>query len=243
MIQKLIDLILIKGAFLTFLRTKIFSLASYKMVKRMKRSGVSPKTIIDIGANKGQFSSLSNHILNPNKIIAIEANPDLEECLHKNLSNINSKTILITGVGNYDGELPFNFNLDSQVSSFLKIGQDRLEAYPNNKNIETRNIKIAKLDSIIDTSNIEEPILLKIDVQGFEKEVIEGSINVLKRVRWVLLEISFLNLYNGEPNFIEMLDTLKNLGFYFKGPMNFHESPDGSSIIEMDALFIKDKSI
>ena len=37
-----------------------------------------------------------------------------------------NKTILISGIGNYDGEMPFNFNSDSQVSSFLKIGKDRL---------------------------------------------------------------------------------------------------------------------
>jgi FkbM family methyltransferase len=243
MIQKLLDLIFIKGALMAFFKTKIFSLSSYKMMKRMKKIGVSPKTIIDIGANKGQFSNLADYILNPNKIIAIEANPNLEEDLNKNLLHIKNKTILISGIGNYEGELPFNFNLDSQVSSFLEVGPDRLEAFPDDKNIEIRNIPIAKLDSLIQISNIDEPILLKIDVQGFEKEVIEGAINVLKSVRWILIETSFLNLYNGEPNFVEMLDILKSLGFHFKGPMNFHESPDKFNIIEMDALFVKNESI
>ena len=199
--------------------------------------------VIDIGANKGQFSILADYILNPNNIIAIEANPDLEKDLYRNLSNIENKTILISGIGNYDGEMPFNFNSVSQVSSFLKIGIDRLEAFPNDKNVEIRNIQISKLDSLINKFDKEEPVLLKIDVQGFEKEVIEGATNVLKKVKWILLETSFLDLYKGEPKFLEILDILRNLGFNFIGPMNFHENPDRSNIIEMDALFVKENSV
>ena len=96
MIHKLLDLISIDGAFISFIKTKKFSLASYKMIRRMKKSGVYPKTVIDIGANKGQFSILANYLLNPNNIIAIEANPDLEKDLYKNLLNIENKTIFIS---------------------------------------------------------------------------------------------------------------------------------------------------
>ena len=88
MIHKLLDLISIDGAFISFIKTKKFSLASYKMIRRLKKKGVCPQTVIDIGANKGQFSILANYILNPSNIIAIEANPDLEKDLYRNLSNI-----------------------------------------------------------------------------------------------------------------------------------------------------------
>jgi FkbM family methyltransferase len=240
MLNKILELVSIKGALLTRINTKKFSLASYKMIRRMIKTGVSAKTIIDIGANKGQFSNLAYHMFNPDKIIAIEANPDLAKDLNKNLSHIENKTILMTGIGNKDGELSFNFNTDSQVSSFLKNDQDRLNYFPNDRTFKKSNLPIAKLDSLINQSNLDGPILIKIDVQGFEKDVINGAINNLKRVKWLLLEISFSSLYVGQPNFQEIVNILNNLGFTFVGPMDFHENPERSSIIEMDALFLKD---
>ena len=239
MVKKFFDLLSTKGAFFAFCRWKKFSLASFKIAKRLKQLGVFPETIIDIGANSGQFSTAVSHVLKPKNLIVVEANPNLYSDLQKNLSHVEKKQILITGVGNFDGELPFNFNTDSQVSSFLSLGADRLKAFPESITLETSNVNITKLDTLTDKIPTQQPILLKIDVQGLEREVIQGGENLLSTVKWVLIETSFAKLYNGEATFAEMLDIMKVHGFEFIGPVNFHEDPSRTKIIEMDALFVR----
>lgn len=239
MIYKIFNLLSTSGALTALFRWKKFSLASFKVATRLKQLGVFPITIIDIGANEGQFSTAASHILRPKNLIVVEANPILESDLHKNLSHVDNKQILMTGVGNFDGELPFNFNADSQVSSFLNLGRDRLKAFPESVTLETSNVSITKLDSLIDKISTGEPILLKIDVQGLEREVIQGAESLLKRVEWVLIETSFAKLYNGEATFTEMLDIMRTHGFVFIGSVDFHEDPLRTKIIEMDALFAR----
>ena len=211
-------------------------------MRRLQKFGVAPRTIIDIGANLGQFSTAASHILEPERLIVIEANPNLEAVLYKNLAHVVNKEILITGVGNFNGDLPFNFNSDSQVSSFLGLGSDRVESFPKSVTLDICNVPIQKLDSLSNQIDMDQPILLKIDVQGFEKEVIEGAGKFLASVEWVLIETSFAKLYDGEPTFTEMIDLMKGCGFDFLGPVNFHENPDRTSIIEMDALFVRLKA-
>lgn len=67
--------------------------------------------------------------------------------------------------------------------------------------------------------------------------MITGASVFLKRVRWVLMEVSFSKLYEGERDFETIVVLLKKHGFRFVRPMNFHISPKTGEIIEMDALF------
>lgn len=88
-----------------------------------------------------------------------------------------------------------------------------------------------------DGVTLAAPILLKIDVQGFEDRVIGGAGKFLERVRWVLMEVSFSKLYEGERDFETIVELLNKHGFGFVRPMDFHVSPKTGEIIEMDALF------
>ena len=237
MFYKLFDLLFTPKAIFSLLTWKKFSLAALKIANRLQELNVEPVTIVDIGANSGQFSTAVSHLLRPQEMIIIEANPGLQQELYRNLSHIRSKEILITGIGNFDGQLPFNFNVDSQVSSFLSLGVDRLKSFPESVTKVTETLPIAKLDTLFASRGLLEPILLKIDVQGLERDVIEGGEVFLKSVKWLLIETSFAQLYKGEASFPEMLDILKVHGFEFVGAVNYHEDSRRTRIIEMDALF------
>ena len=81
------------------------------------------------------------------------------------------------------------------------------------------------------------PILLKIDVQGYEKEVLNGAKQILSNVKWVVIETSFANLYEGEATFNTIVKLMSENNYTFVKPLNFHETKDKFNIIEMDALF------
>jgi len=96
---------------------------------------------------------------------------------------------------------------------------------------------MATLDELFANKVLAQPILLKIDVQGYEDRVIAGGAYLLKHIHWVILEMSFARLYDGEKDFGWMVDMMSQRGFRFVRPLDFHTSEKTGAIIEMDALF------
>ena len=65
---------------------------------------------------------------------------------------------------------------------------------------EKRNIKIRNLDQILKKKKLIKPILIKIDVQGFELEVLKGAKQILSKVDYIILETSKNRMYNKQIN-------------------------------------------
>jgi FkbM family methyltransferase len=237
MLNKTIALVTYPGAFKAFLTWSKFSFASYKINSRLKESNVWPKTIVDIGANVGQFSVAASKFFNQSKIICIEPDPEVSKKLKRNLRGYLNSEVITCAAGDTTGEVKFFRNQNSQVSSILEIGGTRKKLFPKSQVAEEFQVPMFTLDSLFENRNLEGPILLKLDVQGAELMVLNGGEKFLNRVKWIVIEIAFVNLYNGEPSFIELCNKLNLYSFVFKKPINFHTSPRGVEIIEMDALF------
>tara|TARA_B110000196_G_scaffold260987_1_gene232364 strand:- start:271 stop:984 length:714 start_codon:yes stop_codon:yes gene_type:complete len=196
-----------------------------------------PETIIDIGSNKGQFILLIEKLF-PNKMVysfePIKEMIDKQKKFFKykkniifhNLalgSSITSKDFLITN------------RMDS--SSFLKIAEDKNES---KKYLikEKRNIKISTLDSILLNEKISRPILIKMDVQGYELEVLKGSNDLLKKTDYLLLEVSENEMYQNQPTEKIIIKYLKDLNFdIFKA--NEWLNIKNTNFNQRDVLFYK----
>ncbi len=79
-------------------------------------------------------------------------------------------------------------------------------------------------------------MLLKLDLQGYELEALMGATETLARTRWVLFETGFRKSYEGEPDFVQILDFLRERNFRFVRPLDILRAQNGE-IIQMDALF------
>jgi FkbM family methyltransferase len=225
------------GAFRALISWPKFSLASFVIVSRLKRAGASPKTVIDIGANVGQFAVAASRLFADAHVCSIEPDSRTATRLRNNLKSEQNANVLVTAVGDYVGEVVFHVNNDSQVSSMLALGQDRVSAFPQSKVVEEISVPISTLDALFIQHQFEKPILVKIDVQGAEDKVIRGSGKFLQDVDWVLMEVTFADLYEGEMDFQNISNLMAESGFKFVRPLNFHVSPLTGEIIEMDALF------
>ena len=78
---------------------------------------------------------------------------------------------------------------------------------------EKRNIKIRNLDQILKNKNLTKPILIKIDVQGYELEVLKGAKQILSKVDYILLETSKNRMYNKQPIEREIVNFLRRKKF------------------------------
>lgn len=241
-IRTLLSILEFKGALGAMLAWPKFSMASFAIVSRLKQGGVYPATVIDVGANVGQFAVSAARLFGSAKIISIEPDERTAEKLRKNLAAEKNAEILVTAVGDFDGEASFHVNMDSQVSSILELGKDRIAAFPQSTVVEEIRVPVATLDTLFMQRELNKPILLKIDVQGLEDKVIRGAAKFIKEVQWVLMEVSFADLYKGEMNFWGIAVLMEKVGFKFVRPVNFHISPTTGEIIEMDVLFHKAES-
>ena len=113
------------------------------------------------------------------------------------------------------------------------------EAFKFAKNQKLIEIEVDTLDNYSYLLNENRNLLVKIDVQGFEKQVIEGGKNVLSKARIIILEVSYEPLYLGQPTFKEIYDELYSLGFEFHGNIEYLRNPKDLSILQSDALFIR----
>lgn len=237
MLNKITVLVRNPGVLKALLTWPKFSFASYMINFRLKNSNVEPKTIVDVGANVGQFAVAASKFFNQSMIISIEPDPMVSKELQKNLRGHLNFEVITCAVGNTIGKVKFYKNQDSQVSSILEIGGMRKSLFPESRVTDEVDIPINTLDALFDNRNIESPILVKLDVQGAELMVIDGARDFLNKVKWLVIEIAFVDLYKGEPSFEKICKMLDLHGFEFIKPLNFHASPSGLEIIEMDAFF------
>jgi FkbM family methyltransferase len=219
------------------LRWKKFSLASYCIVQRLKEAGVAPASIVDVGANVGQFAVAATNLMPHATLHAIEPDPATASTLRANLPPEVAARVIVSAIGEREGSVEFQVNRDSQVSSVLPLGEDRKASFPGSTVQRTMKVPMATLDGLFAAAGLASPILLKIDVQGYEDRVVAGAVGFLQQVKWVVIETAFARLYEGERDFASMLDLMREHGFRFVKPLNFHTSDVTGAIIEMDALF------
>ena len=95
------------------------------------------------------------------------------------------------------------------------------------------------LDGWATGRDLAAPMLVKMDVQGFEDRVIRGAPETLARASAVISEVSFAGLYEGQPLFEDILDLMRSLHFRCGGMLGGFSDLDTGEMLEADALFIR----
>ncbi len=92
------------------------------------------------------------------------------------------------------------------------------ERSPLERIVESRSLR--RLDSIL--GEIEAPALLKVDTQGYELEVLKGSISILRSIDAILLEVAIIEINEGAPLVHEVLGHMKSIGFVTYDLLEIH---------------------
>lgn len=229
----------IKKLLYTFINPYLFlKLCQFRILAGLEHKHVLSKkisTIVDIGANKGQFALAANEYTSA-KIISFEPLSKPAEKfkkIFKNNSNVSLKKIAI-GPTKKVSDINVTNNDDS--SSFLKVGNLQ-ESIFKSKIISTESVEVMPLENVINSDEIIQPALLKIDVQGYEQKVIEGCLSLINNFNYIYCECSFVELYKNQALAYEIINQLNELGFNLEGIYNVYYK-DGN-LIQADILFTK----
>lgn len=195
-------------------------------------------TLIDIGANIGQFSLLTRALHPDAHIHAFEPLP-MAAAQYERLFGKDRRTTLYrlaAGERQESSEIHVSGRPDS--SSLLPITDLQNQLFPGTSQASVMTIQVNRIDDVLKDVALPEPILIKLDVQGFELSALRGMPDLLQRARYVYAEVSFRELYKGQPLADEVVGWLANAGFRLAGAYNPTIASDGSAI-QADFIFRK----
>jgi FkbM family methyltransferase len=197
------------------------------------------KTVIDVGANTGQFSQKILSFLPDVMIYSFEPIKSCYEELSRNLFFNGNVKLFNFALGDTDGEQTIYLNDFTPSSSLLEMDDLHKKAFAYTEKCTPEVIQVRRLDAMISEMVLQRPILLKIDVQGYEREVIRGGLETIKQVDVMIVETSFSELYKNQPLFHEIYGLLRAQGFVYKGNYEQLINPNNGEILQADSLFIR----
>ncbi len=196
---------------------------------------LAPATVIDVGANRGQFALDVEAALPAARVISFDPMPDAV-AIHRRLFAGNPRvTVRPVALGSAPGTATLHRSGRDDSSSLLPIGEAQTALFPGTEERGTEPIAVTTLDLALADEVLAGPVLCKLDVQGFELEVLRGATDTLTRVRWVYAECSFEELYDGQPLADEIVAFLLASGFHLTGIGDTTRA--GGRIVQADLLF------
>ena len=198
-------------------------------------------TILDIGANVGQFATEIRSKLPNAQIYSFEPLKECFEALETSFGADPKFKAFNYALGEAEVEIAMHKSAYSPSSSILAMSQTHKTLFPHTKEHTEEKIKIKKLDDVARDLNLEKEILIKVDVQGFEDRVIAGGENTFQKGRAVIMETSFVELYENQPTFDDLYQKLKSLGFEYRGSLQQKIDKNTGGVISEDSMFIRKK--
>jgi FkbM family methyltransferase len=197
------------------------------------------KTVLDVGANIGWFTNMMCTVLPESRIYAFEPLCDCFKNLVNNTQQNTQVKCFNVALGSETKDAIINKNEFSPSSSLLKMNKIHKRLFPYTQLESAEKIRVVTFESLIDEIELSKKVLLKIDVQGFEIEVLKGMGSLLKEIDLIIVETSFVELYNNQPLFGEVYSFLTSKKFNYIGNFDQMINPKTGLILQADSIFIR----
>ena len=167
--------------------------------------------VVDVGANLGQFAQSVRRKGFRGRIHSFEPVGATFAAL-KSLTDQDGKwKAQQTALGNAPGSAEINV-LDNHALSSMLTPTDLMDRYDTGGGKRTETVAVETLDRVL-ADDPARNIFLKIDVQGLEKQVLEGAHETLARTVALYVELPIHPLYEGMWTFVEAIQHIDALGF------------------------------
>ena len=197
------------------------------------------ETILDIGANTGQFAKSMHELFPEARLYSFEPLKDCYDELLVQFKNVPQFQAFNVALGDETGLVEIHRSEYSPSSSLLPMKELHKTCFPYTKEEIIQKINIVRLDDIADSLNLRKPMLVKLDVQGYEDKVISGGKSVIGQADIVITELSVEQLYDGQPLFDEIYKTMTSMGFQYRGNYEQLCSPDDGRVLQVDGIFTR----
>ena len=198
-------------------------------------ASLAPDLLLDVGANRGQFSLVVRATHPRVPIHAFEPQPGEAAIYRKLFASRPGVLLHELALGDQLGEADLHISRRKDSSSLLPIGDLQAKLFPSTEDVGTHRVQVVTLDSLKAHWATAKRILLKLDVQGFELGVLRGAPETLRQCAHVYAECSEVPLYTGQALYPEVAAFLAVHGF--RPLQRINEQFDGDRLIQADHLF------
>jgi FkbM family methyltransferase len=199
-------------------------------------------TVLDVGANVGQFGDLVLRTGFVGKIISFEAIPEVHQQLVRHARKKSDSWIVApcAALGSTRGKIAINIAANTVSSSVLPMLGAHKDAAPQSIYVNELIVDLERLDE--HASQLLPPdgrLIIKIDTQGYEMEVLKGASGLLHQTVGIQLELSLTPLYEGAPSFTDMISFVKLCGYdLFSIVPGFQDERTGR-LLQVDGFFVQ----
>lgn len=196
----------------------------------------TPKNILDIGAYKGFWSEDIKKVYPNSNIFMIEGDSERQEDLKK-----TGMPFQIALLSDMEKDVVFHRTAsrfstgNSLYRELTTVFRDGNEGYSQEQTTATTLQKIAEKHDL-------RPDMIKLDVQGAEKDVIMGGLEVVRNAKVLFIEISVIEYNKGAPDLVEMINFMDQIGFYLFDIVHLHYTRVINAIDQLsqfDAIFVR----
>ena len=193
-------------------------------------------TVVDIGANRGQFALAVRQWAPQADLIAFEPLPGPASVFRSVFANDDRVVLHEAAIGPQLSRCKMHVSARDDSSSLLPISSLQSKIFPGTAEVSTIDVQVAPLDTFVSLEELHEPSLLKLDVQGFELEALQGCESLLCGFGSIYCECSFVELYSGQRLASDVIEWLAVRGFRINGLYNPSYDSEGRSV-QADILF------
>ncbi len=203
-------------------------------LENMRRLGFRPRGVLDIGAYLGEWTEATRKIFPDASYLMLEAQADKREALEKVKAQHPASVhyrIALLGPENRE-QVEFNQYQSAPTGSSMLADHGNSPARRVVCRMET-------LDSILAAEKFLFPELIKIDVQGYELEVLKGAPRALASAQAIAMEVSLMELYRGNPLMHEVIAFMYERGFQAYDVPTLMRRPSDQALWQIDIIFVK----
>ncbi|HCR48072.1 MAG TPA: hypothetical protein DIW24_00460, partial [Bacteroidetes bacterium] len=173
------------------------------------RRGFVPQGILDVGANRGEWTEMAKHIFPEVAVIMIEPQDEMRGFLQKVTSRLGHVEWIQAGAGATKGEMIQTIWKDLNGSSFVPKPGDIQTGHR-----EQRISPIVTIDGLLSERPHFVPDLVKMDIQGFEVEALKGAESIFGKTELFILETSlFRFLGKNQPITHDIISFMHEKGY------------------------------
>ena len=211
----------------------------YPVARLLRAHGVS--CVFDVGANIGQYASHIRRLGYEGLIVSVEPLTDAARELTAAAADDPRWMVENVAAGATVGEATLNVAGNSVSSSIARMLPRHLAGAPASATVRTETVPLLTLDELADKYQpLLERTYIKVDTQGFERQVLDGAAHMLGRVAGVQLELSLgAALYEGQLELAEAIGLMRTHGFALVAVLPGFTDTGTGEMLQCDGVFFR----